>query len=324
MGVSGVRRVLIANHTDTMANNKDFQQFLLENGDNPEIDVVLQKMLDDVPRDGEGLAAEGFREFRRRTGIKPRIRGSVYGRVLTGVAASLFIPALLLSFWSLHRVSEMKTDWVSVSTGVAQTKEISLSDGTRVSLKPCSQLFYPEKFSGRERKVMLGGEAYLEVARDERKKFVVNAGDMDIVVHGTRFNVSSFPGDEEDEVALLEGSVEMKFNGVSGSIFLSPGELVKYDKVSGTAERRRFATNYYDEVITAGGLQFNNERLSDITATLNRHFGVNIVIGDKTLAAERYFASFINGEGVDEILAALKTGGHFRIVKQDNIISLKR
>ena len=74
----------------------------------------------------------------------------------------------------------------------------------------------------------------------------------------------------------------------------------------------------------SGGLQFRNAQLSDIAAALDRQFNVNIVIQDAGLAAERYYASFINGEGVDEILAALNTGHHYRIINKDGIIYISK
>ena len=77
-------------------------------------------------------------------------------------------------------------------------------------------------------------------------------------------------------------------------------------------------------MLNAGGLHFDNERLSDIAAALNRHFDANIVVQDSSLASERYLASFINGEDLDDILAALNTGGQFRISKKDKYIYLTK
>ncbi|MBR1632137.1 MAG: FecR domain-containing protein [Bacteroidales bacterium] len=307
-----------------MGNEKDFQQYLLDNENNPEADIILKKILEDVPSENAMLAEEGFKEFALRTGLKRRSFFRAVRRTAISVAASLFLPLLAISIWGLRKASDANTPWAQVNTTFSETRELSLPDGTKVQLRPCSQIIYPEKFFGRTRKVLLTGEAFLDVAKDARRKFVVSAGDMDITVHGTRFNVSSFPGNEEDEVALLEGSVEMSLRGRGGSVFLSPGELVKYDKQSGTVERRSFAANYYEDVLRAGGLQFNNERLADIAASLTRQFNVNVVVADESLASERYFASFINGEGLDDILAALNTGGHFRINKKNSIIYLSK
>ena len=301
-----------------------FQQFLLENEHNPQTDIILKKMLEDSASDDAVLAEEGFREFAERSGLARGRQFHPWRRVAVGIAASLFIPVLLLSFWALHRAAEARVEWVQVGTRYSESQSVSLPDGNTVLLRPCSRLYYPDRFTGRERKVMLTGEAFLDVAKDSRRKFVVSAGDMDVTVHGTRFSVSSFLDKEEDEVALLEGSVEVTMQGQQGSVTLAPGELLKYDKQSGGVERRRFAANYYEEVLKAGGLQFNNEKLGDIAAVLTRHFGVRIIIEDPSLSAERYFASFINDEGVDAILSALNTGNHFQINHKNNIIYITR
>ena len=308
--------ILSENDMDT---NNEFRNWMLENEDNPELDIVMRKILDASASDDQSLAKEGFAEFKAKTGLRRPQFWKKFRHYAVRTAACLFLPMMLLSAWALHRVSSSDQQWVKVCTSVAQTRDVILSDGTQIKLSPCSQIFYPEKFTGSQRKVMLVGEAFFDVASDRMKKFVVSAGNMDVVVHGTRFNVSSFPEENEDEVALVEGSVEMRFGNEAGSIFLSPGELVKYDRSTSSTERRKFAANYFEEVIRAGGLQFRNEQLVDIVASLNRHFNVNIVIEDESLNEERFFASFINGETADEILSALNAGNIYRIQKRDNV-----
>ena len=307
-----------------MGNNDEFKKFLMEHEDEEQTDVILRKMLDSINGEDSELSDKAYHTFAQRTGIERRKKMRQWSTVLMRVAAAISVPLLLLSVWALHKAAVADVQWLQESTAVAQTRDIELADGSVVRLQPCSTIYYPEKFVGQERKVMLSGEAFLEVAKDARKKFVVGVGNMDITVHGTRFKVSSFPGDEEDEVALLEGSVEISLRGKHGSVFLVPGEMVKYDKTEGTLFRRSFAINYYENVLSAGGLHFDNERLSDIAAALNRHFDANIVVQDSSLASERYLASFINGEDLDDILAALNTGGQFRISKKDKYIYLTK
>lgn len=307
-----------------MDKNKEFRNWMLDNEGNPELDIVMRKILDASASDDQFLAMEGFAEFKVKTGLRPNEHWTRFRHYTVRIAACLFLPMMLMTIWALYGVSNSEQQWAKVCTSVAQIETVTLPDGTQVILSPCSQLFYPEKFTGKQRKVMLVGEAFLDVAKDSRRQFVISAGEMDVVVHGTRFSVSSFPEENEDEVTLVEGSVEMRFNNKVGSIFLSQGELVKYDRSTGTTERRKFAANYFDEVVQAGGLQFRNERLADIVSSLNRRFNVNIVIEDSSLDDERFYASFINGETADEILSALNAAEIFRIVKRDNNIYLTK
>ncbi len=302
-----------------MNRNDEFRDWMLENEDNPELDIVMRKILDASASDDQYLGEEGFAEFKAKTGVHRSDYWKKVGYHAVRTAACMFLPLLMTCIWAVHKAFNVEQEWVKVCTSIAQTEDVILPDGTEIRLSPCSQIFYPEKFTGRQRKIMLVGEAFLDVAKDARRQFVVSLGSMDVVVHGTRFSVSSFPEENEDEVALIEGSVEMQFSNEAGSIFLSPGELVKYDRSTCMTERRKFAANYFEEVVKAGGLQFNNERLEDIVASLNRHFNVNIFIEDDSLNDERFFASFINGESADEILSALNSGGIYRIYKKDNI-----
>lgn len=233
--------------------------------------------------------------------------------------AALFLPVSLLCAWSLLRDREAESEWLHVTTAFAESRDITLPDGSTVRLSPCSQLFYPESFAGKRRKVILVGEAFLDIAKDPRKQFVVNTGKMDVIVHGTKFNVTAFPEDEEDEVALLEGSVEMRFSGEESPIFLAPGEFVRHNHLNGDIQRRNFSANYFEEVVAQGGLQFRDARLDDIVQVLTRRFNVNIIIQDSALEEERYYASFINNEDTETILNALNTGKIFTVSLQNGI-----
>lgn len=85
--------------------------------------------------------------------------------------------------------------------------EIVLADGTKVWLNAASSLHYPVRFSGKERKVSLNGEAYFEVAKDGKHPFVVNAGNTNVTVLGTKFDISAYNDDPSQKVVLAEGAV---------------------------------------------------------------------------------------------------------------------
>ena len=66
----------------------------------------------------------------------------------------------------------------------------------------------------------------------------MSAGEVDVRVLGTKFNLKSYAEDSEVEVTLVEGSVEMetKLGGDDRIVRLRPGELVKLDKRTGSTE----------------------------------------------------------------------------------------
>lgn len=302
-----------------------FCDWLIEGEDKPEVDAVLHKIYSSCADGSRSDAEKGFARFAQSAGLTPPPRRMAkVGNWALRAAAVLILPVIGLCVWSLSRTFSAESEWLQVATSYAETSRVTLPDGSTALLSPCSQLFYPEEFKGRQRKVILVGEAFMDVTKDKRRQFVVSTGNMSVIVHGTKFNVSSFPDNEEDEVALVEGSVEMSFPEKESSVFLSPGDLVKYDRNTGTVQRRTFAANYFEEVVSLGGLQFRNTPLSDIASTLDRKYNVNIVIQDQDLASERYYASFINQEDVKTILEALNTGNHFLISQKDSIFYITK
>ena len=55
-----------------------------------------------------------------------------------------------------------------------------------------TELKYPVRFVGKERRVYLSGEAYFEVQRDTTKPFIVVMNGNEVRVLGTEFNVRSY------------------------------------------------------------------------------------------------------------------------------------
>ena len=198
---------------------------------------------------------------------------------------------------------------------------MELSDGTSVKLGPCSRLIYPDKFTSSERKVFISGDVLFDVAKNPEKKFVAVSDNMDVIVHGTSFHVNSFMDLKNDEVALLSGSVELCMHADGTSVKLVPGEIIRYDKEKGNIKRLHFDVNSYERVLDVDGFQFVDATLSEIVGTLSRRFKVDISVED-SIAGEKYYASFINGENLDEILNALNVERHFRINHINNKIKL--
>lgn len=198
---------------------------------------------------------------------------------------------------------------------------MELSDGTSVKLGLCSRLIYPDKFSSSERKVFISGDVLFDVAKDPEKKFVAVSDNMDVIVHGTRFHVTSFMDFKNEEVALVSGSVELCMHADGTSVKLVPGDIIRYDKEKGNIKRLHFDVNSYERVLDVDGFQFVDATLSEIVGTLSRRFKVDISVED-SIAGEKYYASFINGENLDEILNALNVERHFRINHINNKIKL--
>jgi transmembrane sensor len=92
-------------------------------------------------------------------------------------------------------------------TAPGERSTVALADGSTMILNTRSRV--RTEFSRRERRLVLeSGEAIFEVAKDQRRPFVVVAGGQAVTAHGTVFDVRLFPG--KVDVALLEGSISVK------------------------------------------------------------------------------------------------------------------
>lgn len=314
-----------------MSSNSDkniskFQDLLLENEDSPQFDVVLGELLRQAESEVSGkdvsMGEAAFDSFAKNVGLTTRKRWHSALRIVSNIAAALFIPLLISCLClSFGTDGEQETTWNEVSTAYAKNASVELSDGTSVKLGPCSRLIYPDKFSSSERKVFISGDVLFDVAKDPEKKFVAVSDNMDVVVHGTRFHVISFMDFKNEEVALVSGSVELCMHADGTSVKLVPGDIIRYDKEKGNIKRLHFDVNSYERVLDVDGLQFVDATLSEIAGTLSRRFKVDISVED-SIAGEKYYASFINGENLDEILNALNVERHFRINHINNKIKL--
>ena len=314
-----------------MSSNSDkniskFQDLLLENEDSPQFDVVLDELLRQAESEVSGkdvsMGEAAFDSFAKNVGLTTRKRWHSALRIVSNIAAALFIPLLISCLClSFGTDGEQETIWNEVSTAYAKNASVELSDGTSVKLGPCSRLIYPDKFSSSERKVFISGDVLFDVAKDPEKKFVAVSDNMDVIVHGTRFHVTSFMDFKNEEVALVSGSVELCMHADGTSVKLVPGDIIRYDKEIGNIKRLHFDVNSYERVLDVDGFQFVDATLSEIVGTLSRRFKVDISVED-SIAGEKYYASFINGENLDEILNALNVERHFRINHSNNNIKL--
>ncbi|WP_256009537.1 FecR family protein [Desertivirga xinjiangensis] len=96
----------------------------------------------------------------------------------------------------------------TIATPKGSNYQVVLADGTRVWLNTNSSLTYPVAFTGAVREVQVTGEAYFEVARNEKKPFIVSTALSKVQVLGTHFNISAYP-QAKAITTLLEGSVKV-------------------------------------------------------------------------------------------------------------------
>lgn len=142
------------------------------------------------------------------------------------IAAALALP-LAAALWLFMPSPESPMTLASTTTG--ETKNISLTDGTIITLNENTTLKYPATFASDERTVVLDGEAYFEVASDASRPFQVHTEKATVTVLGTKFNVRSITEEKNIKVNVDEGKVRFSSTLIGKGVLLTKGEEGNYD-----------------------------------------------------------------------------------------------
>jgi ferric-dicitrate binding protein FerR (iron transport regulator) len=190
---------------------------------------------------------------------------------------------------------DLKLVYYTLSVPNGKQFNIVLSDGTDVHLNSGSSIRYPINFiKGQQRQVFLTGEAFFDVAHDQKHPFIVNAQDLAIRVYGTKFNVSNYPEYRDTEVVLVDGSVSLRESnlgtGAREEVFLKPGFMGVFNKADNNISQEEVNTANYTSWMN-GNLVFRNTSFENIIQKLERHYNVVIINNNKKLASETFNAT---------------------------------
>jgi transmembrane sensor len=207
---------------------------------------------------------------------------------------------------------------VKVSTGFAQNKTVVLPDNSKVILNANSSVSYSKNWqTNSSREVWLEGEAYFEVTKtphSKTPKFSVHAGDINVEVLGTSFNVYHRKGNTT--VVLEEGKVVMEHPADKQRVNLVPGEMITWDAHQFNKQTVNTAlyTSWKDR-----RLVFENQSLSEIARMLEDNYGYRVEFKKKELASLR-FTGACSTEDMNILLANIKEVFELEIIRKDTTI----
>ena len=255
--------------------------------------------------------ALGARRSDRRGGIRS---AALAASIVVGVALVIAI---------LIRRGPMAGDPSAgeYATQVGEQSSITLSDGSIVMLNTASHIriaFDP----ARRRVKLLAGQAWFEVAKNQARPFIVEAGDRMITAHGTAFDVR-LEDHERLQVTLVEGriSVEaLESSGVAPNIATEHEDLLPGDQLvataTGVATKRKTdlakATSWRERQIV-----FDNDTLANAVAEVNRYTVDKIVVADPRLESLRMSGVFIAGHR-DSFLQTVAGNFHIKVSNDDD------
>lgn len=220
-------------------------------------------------------------------------------------------------------VPGLDTAPVHLETALGERKTSVLEDGSRVVLDTDSQL--QVAYTAGERTLTLArGRVHVQATRDPARPMRVRAGNGDVRVIGTTFQVRHLGG--EVDVALFEGAVEVNVVADDGSAVtrdLAPGQRVVYHDTGAIDPVAPLAPDEADAWLD-GRLVFNEWPLEVLLAEANRYASAQITLADPALADLRVSGQVRAGDQ-DSLAAALEVGWGLRADRgEDGTIVLSR
>lgn len=188
------------------------------------------------------------------------------------------------------------------------TYRIQLADGTKVWLNSVSSLSYPSEFLGKQRKVILSGEAYFEVAPNKDKPFLVEANGNTIEVLGTHFNISAYSDEDLVKTTLLEGSVKVINKNKSAIIVPGQQAIGKINQPVINIKQPNL-----EEVMAwkNGYFVFEDADIKSIMKELIRWYNVDIQY-EGEITNQKFGGTFSKTKSITELLKYLETLGDVR------------
>jgi transmembrane sensor len=262
-------------------------------------------------------------------------------RPFTGIAAATVFAALAVTgvvaggLWppaaqDAAVIAEAKSP--EYMTRTAEIREITLEDGSIVTLGPASRM--QTEFSGRRRHVvLLEGEAFFEVVRDPARPFFVTSQDTLVRVLGTQFDVKRSA--DIVHISVLEGVVEVlkpsDINKVidTGATAAIPKQvLTAGERVSAA---RRVALPEVKQIEQAepgawrrGRLAYEDASLAEIVSDLNRYSERPIEIATSDVGDLRSTISFY-ADDMDNVLAVITAIHPVKAEREkDGTVTLRR
>jgi len=227
-----------------------------------------------------------------------------------------------LTHLSYSSKKQSKTYYNVLRIPYGKRYEVYLTDGTHIYLNAGSELKYPSYFSDNSsREVYLKGEAYFEVAKDEKRPFIVRTNDLKTKVYGTKFNVSAYSNENSTQVVLVEGLVGVQVNKETENEYV----LIKPSQKGYKLKNKNDVQIEDVEVVKYiawkdGVLMFENESTENIFKVLERHFNIIIQNNYSELNDHRFTGTF-KQESLDDILNTISNHTHFDFfIKNETIV----
>ena len=157
--------------------------------------------------------------------------------------------------------------------------------------------------------------------KDADHPFVVNAGEIDVRVLGTSFNVNAYPDNGTIETTLVEGKVRVEHE--EKEQVLDPGMQLVFDRASGKTDARVVDTEVYTSW-KDGYYYFKQESLEKIMDVLARWYDLKVFFQNPELKGMEFGGRLKRYENITYLLEKMEETQDVKFIINENTITIKR
>ena len=200
--------------------------------------------------------------------------------------------------------------------------KVRLQDGTLVYMNSETELKYPVRFVGKERRVYLSGEAYFEVQRDTTKPFIMVMNGNEVRVLGTEFNVRSYEDEKCQFTTLVAGKVLLTTHD-HRCIELLPNEQGIVDP-QGDIRKEQVDVALYT-AWKDGNFVFRKQSLEHIMEIVERWYDLKVTFEDEWCKQVSFSGNVERYDDFSKLAEMLEATGSVKFrIKNNEIYVTKR
>ena len=244
-----------------------------------------------------------------------------FTNIFKRVAAILILPFFCATLYFFVKDASEPVQLITMKASIGMVASFTLPDSTKVWLNAGSTLKYPAKFNGKTREVELEGEAFFNVTKDDKCKFVVSLKDsLSVEVLGTKFNIEAYGDDNIINTTLVEGNIQFSHyhNGNKILTQVMPAQRLTYNSKENEVSVKNVSVMpdiawKYNKII------FEKTSLEDALKILKQHYNVEFIIRDEALKNNSFTGKFTE-EQLETILIffSISTDIKYRRINRSN------
>ncbi|NVD40600.1 FecR family protein [Ensifer sp. HO-A22] len=258
---------------------------------NEELQLAFERWSAEDPRHAEIFAraqravGDATLLIRREPEFAQRAVAASENRRKTPASLAIILAASAGAFLALDGAMWMRAD---VIADKGERPILRLDDGSTLQLNAQSAVAY-HFTPGERRIVLLRGEAFVQVAADKDRPFVVEAGAGTTTALGTAFDVNLT--DDGASVTVLEHAVSVATDAATPPRRVEINQQVSYNHEGRLGDIKPvdplLATAWRD-----GRLVFDGRTISSVVGEIGRYIPGKVLIADAAVGSRRVSGSF--------------------------------